>query len=83
MTLTVKVWVTVLPDGSVKVYVTGVLPTGKVLPDGREGFWEELPELSVDVGSSQFTVVSKVPKGTVTVTSCGKLVTTGGTVSAV
>ena len=43
----------------------------------------EVPESSVDVGSFQVTGVSVVPKGTVTVMSDGKVVTTGGVLSAV
>ena len=60
-----------------------MVPTGKELPDGMEGVWLEVPELSTDVGSSQLTVAPEVPNGTVTVTSDGKLVTTGGVLSTV
>ena len=60
-----------------------MVPTGDVVPDGMEGVWSEVPELSVDVGSVQVTGVPVVPNGTVTVMSDGKLVTTGGVVSAV
>ncbi len=57
--------------------MTGVVPTGKVLPDGLEELGNTVPELSTAVGSSQVTGLLLVPKGTVTVTSSGKEVTTG------
>ena len=63
--------------------MTGVVPTRKVLPGCLSGFWMETPELSVDVGSCQSTTVPVAPKGTVTVMSSGKEVTSGGVESAV
>ena len=60
----------VFPEGSEKVYVTGVLPTGK----NELGCLVLLtkvtmPELSVAVGSSKATVLPGLPLGTVTVMS--------------
>ena len=43
----------------------------------------EVPELSIEVGSSQLTGEPVLPNGTVTVMSDGKLLTTGGLLSAV
>ena len=63
--------------------MTGVVPTGKVVPGATDGSWIDVPELSMDVGSSQLTVAPVLPNGTVTVISDGKLVTTGGVLSAV
>ena len=73
----------VLPDGSVYVYVTGVVPTlkkelGNLVLDTRVA----VPELSVAEGSCQLTFVPGDPEGTVTVTSLiGEIL--GGIVSAV
>ena len=72
----------VLPDGSVYVYVTGVVPTlkkefGNLVLDTRVA----VPELSVAEGSCQLTVVPGDPDGTVTVMSLiGEIL--GGIVSA-
>ena len=72
----------VLPDGSVYVYVTGVVPTlkkelGNLVLDTRVA----VPELSVAKGSCQLTVVPGEPDGTVTVMSLiGEIL--GGIVSA-
>ena len=60
-----------------------MVPTGKSLPDGCEGVWKDVPELSLDVGSFHETGALLVPKGTVTVISEGKVLTTGGVPSAV
>ena len=60
-----------------------MVPTGKVLPEGMEEDWLTNPELSTAEGSSQLTTALAVPNGTVIVTSDGKLVTTGGVLSAV
>ena len=82
MTKTLKDLVALLPDPSVKVYVTGVVPTLKKVP----GWWVlsvrvTTPELSVAVGSVQLTVVPVLPDGTVTTMSLASLIT-GGVVSA-
>ena len=73
--------VALLPDPSVKVYVTAVVPTGKKVP----GAWvldvrETTPELSVAVGSVQVTVVPVTPVLTVSVMSLMHAMT-GATVS--
>ena len=82
MTMTLKVLVALLPDPSVKVYVTGVVPTLKKVP----GEWVlpvrvTTPELSVAVGSLQLTVVPVLPDATVTTMSFTSVIT-GGVVSA-
>ena len=64
--ITLKTHVALLPDPSVNVYVTSVVPTRKKFPgacvlDDKE----TNPELSVAVGSVQVTVVPPVPSGTV------------------
>ena len=71
ITITLKVQLALLPDPSVKVYVTWVVPTWKNCPglavlDDRFGTW---PELSVAVGSVQDTVVPPTPLPTVAETS--------------
>ena len=81
MTLTLKVQVALLPDPSVKVYVTSVVPTSKKFP----GAWVlpvrvTTPELSVAVGSVQLTVVPVSPELTVVDTSLIQAIT-GSTVS--
>ena len=54
----------VFPDGSVYVYVTGVVPTGKKDPGELVLCCSvAVPELSVTVGSVHDTVVPSVPKG--------------------
>ena len=75
--------VALLPDPSVKVYVTAVVPTGKNAP----GAWvlevsETIPELSVAVGSVHVTVVPPTPVATVSVMSPMQAIT-GATVSTV
>ena len=60
----------VLPEGSVKVYVTGVVPTGKkslgaLVLETRV----TVPELSDALGSCQLTVLPGELRGTVTVMS--------------
>ena len=80
-TMTLKVYVAVLPDGSLKIYVTGVTPVSKYCP----GVWlalskVTLPELSVAVGTGNCTVVPPSNKGIVTTLSSGPE-TTGGRVS--
>jgi hypothetical protein len=80
--LTLKVRVTVFPAGSVKVYVTGVVPTGKVVPGSKLVLTLTVPELSVTVGIGQSTTELVVPKGTVIEMSLGKVCTDGGSVSA-
>jgi len=69
-TLTLNVQVALLPDPSVKVYVTWVVPTLKNVPGkcvlDTDGV---APELSVAVGSVHVTVVPVLPDATVTVTS--------------
>ena len=77
-TLTLNVQEALLPDPSVKVYVTWVVPTLKKVP----GAWvlpvrETTPELSVAVGSVHVTVVPVLPAVTVVVTSLMQA-TTGG-----
>ena len=72
----------VLPDGSVYVYVTGVVPTlkkelGNLVLDTRVA----VPELSVAEGSCQLTVVPGEPDGTVMVMSLIGVIL-GGIVSA-
>ncbi len=60
----------VFPDGSVKVYVTGVVPTvKKSLGDLVLLTKLAEPELSVTVGSAKSTVLPGLPRGTVTVVS--------------
>ena len=49
LTVTVNEQLSVLPDASVAVQVTGVLPTGKVEPDGDE-------QLVVTPGQLSFAV---------------------------
>ena len=82
-TLTLKVQVALLPDPSVKVYVTWVVPTLKKVP----GAWvlpvkETTPELSVAVGSVHVTVVPVLPDVTVVVMSL-RHVMTGAVVSTI
>ena len=82
-TTTLNVHEALLPDPSVKVYVTWVVPTEKNCPglavlDDNEG----VPLLSVAVGSTQVTVVPPTPLLTVLVTSLmqamvGGMVSTG------
>ena len=72
-----------LPEPSVKVYVTAVVPTGKKVP----GAWvlDEAgvaPELSVAVGSVHVTVVPVTPLLTVVETSLMHE-TVGGMVSTI
>ena len=75
--------VTEFPVGSVNVYVTGVVcPVGKELPGSADFVGKTVPELSKAVGSSQFTGVLGVPKGTETVMSSGKLPMKGSVESA-
>ena len=80
-TLTLNVHVALLPDPSVKVYVTWVVPTPKkdpgacVLDDN-----EAVPLLSVAVGSVHVTVVPPTPLLTALVTSLMQE-TVGGMVS--
>ena len=83
ITLTLKVQVALLPDPSVKVYVTWVVPTLKKLP-GAWVLWESetMPELSVAVGSVQVTVAPPTPVLTVWATSLMQAIT-GATVSTV
>ncbi len=81
MTKTLKTQLALLPDPSLKVYVTSVLPTVKKFP----GEWVlpvkvTMPELSVAVGSVHVTVVPATPLLTVVVMSLMQ-VTTGGTES--
>ena len=83
ITLTLNVLVTEFPAGSVKVYVTGVVPGGKELPGCLLVVGKTVPELSVTTGVSQGTFALVVPNGTVTVTSSGKLKITGSIVSAI
>ena len=76
--MTLKVQVALLPDPSVKVYVTGVVPTLKKDP----GWWvlpvrETTPELSVAVGSVHVTVAPVLPVVVVTVTSLMQAMTGG------
>ena len=82
VTTTLKLVVALLPDPSVKVYVTVVVPTLKKVP----GEWVlpvrvTTPELSVAVGSVQVTVVPVLPDETVLKISSMPLIT-GGVVSA-
>ena len=65
-----KVREAVFPNGSVKVYVTGVDPTGKnelgeLVLESKVA----VPDSSLALGSSQFTVVPDDPAGTVTMIS--------------
>ena len=83
MTLTLKVRVTMLPEGSVNVYVTGVVPGGNCDPGWRLVMELTVPELSVTVGWGQVTGVVSVPNGTVTVMSSGNSWTSGTSTSAV
>ena len=82
LTTTLKLVVALLPDPSVKVYVTVVVPTLKKVP----GWWVlpvrvTTPESSVAVGSVQLIVVPVLPDGTVVKISLMPLIT-GGVVSA-
>ena len=75
--------VALLPDPSVKVYVTWVVPTLKKLPGTCVlPVRDTVPELSVAVGSTQLTDVPELPAVTVVVTSLIQL-TTGATLSTV
>ena len=75
--------VALLPDPSVKVYVTWVVPTLKKFPGACVlPVRETTPELSVAVGSVQVTVVPATPVPTVSVMSLMHAIT-GGTVSTV
>ena len=79
--LTLNVQVALLPDPSVKVYVTCVVPTLKKFPGACVlPVKETTPELSVAVGSVQVTVVPVTPVLTVSVMSLMHAIT-GGTVS--
>ena len=60
VTVTVKLEVEVLPEGSVAVYVTVVVPTAKVSPEP----WEDViveEQLSESVGSVQVTTALQSP----------------------
>ena len=73
-----KVREAVFPNGSVKVYVTGVDPTGK--NELGERVLESkvaVPESSLAVGSSQITLVPGDPTGTVTMMSSMGLIIGG------
>ena len=59
--VTLKEHVSVFPVGSVDVYVTVVVPMGKVLPGVWDGDSVWLPELSVAVGSVQVTFAVAAP----------------------
>jgi hypothetical protein len=50
LTVTVKVHVPVLPDASVAVQVTVVVPTGKLDPDAGAHMTVGVPQLSIPVG---------------------------------
>ena len=84
ITLTLKVMLALFPDGSVNVYVTGVVPMGKKDP-GALVLWvnEAVPELSVAVGSIHETWATLAwPPMMKTVMSSSEVMT-GGIVSAV
>ena len=79
-TVTLNPQVAVFPDGSAKLYVTKVVPTGNDDP----GVWlfTNLLESSDAVGSSHVTMVTVAcPVATVTEISAGQLLITGGVVS--
>ena len=83
ITLTLKVQSALLPDPSVKVYVTCVVPTLKKSPGARVlDVKLTMPELSVAVGSVQVTVAPATPVPTVCVTSLMQFIT-GATLSTV
>jgi hypothetical protein len=65
-TVTVKEQTLVLPEVSVAMQFTVVVPIGKMEPDGGETLVEATPQLSVTVGPEKFT--------TALVCACGTLV---------
>ena len=79
-TVTVKAAVDVLPEGSVAVYVTVVVPPVKVAP----GLWllvSVVLQLSVAVGSVQLKVALQLSASMERVVSLGIPLMVGGTVS--
>ena len=62
-TVTVKVQEPILPDASVAVQVTVVVPTGKPDPEAGTQTTVALPQLSVPVGVVYVTVAVQVPTG--------------------
>ena len=61
--------------------ITFVEPVAKKLPGDADLLVNTVPRLSVAVGSSQFTLVPAVPKGTVTVMSSEVVWICGGSLS--
>lgn len=64
VTVTVNDSSAVLPDPSVAVYVTVVVPTGKDEPETAVGISEETLQLSEAVGAVHVTVAAHVPAAT-------------------
>ena len=81
-TVTVKIQVAAFPDGSLKVYVTWVVPRGKLSPGERLDVTVTVPpESSTADGSVQVAGADVAPAGAVTDTPAGQSLTTGGVVS--
>ena len=79
-TVTVKVEVVLLPEASVAVTVTVVVPTGNVLPEAGSATTVTEPELSVAVGRVNVTAAPQVPASIVADTA-GASATTGASTS--
>ena len=77
-----KVDSAVLPDGSTALYVTLVVPMSKHDPGSKLDDTVTSPELSVALGSVQFTIAKDCPKVENTEISSGRLSSVGASSSA-
>ena len=80
-TVTVKLLVAVLPDASVAVYTTVVVPTGKVLPDAGNELMVANGQLSVVVAAVQLTTAEQLFASVPVVIFDGVFTITGASVS--
>jgi hypothetical protein len=83
VTVTLKVHDTELPQLSVAVYVTDVVPAGKVSPELCELTITGELQLSLKEGAVQVTVAPQVPGALFTVMSAGHPVTVGAVASVI
>ena len=80
-TITLKVQVEMLPALSVAVYVTVVMPTGKMSPGSCELTKLGTLQLSVEVGIIQLTVAPQAPSATAGISDVLQPEITGGVLS--
>ena len=80
-TVTVKLLVAVLPDASVAVYTTVVVPTGKIAPDACVDVNVGLGQLSVVVAAVQLTTAEQLFASVPLVMFDGVFTITGASVS--